>query len=96
MPKNKTELQRAVGKLISSIQKEWGNELGEPDAEFSEAVLNAAHDLLPAGTADDMKRILGSRTVRQHLGDLWVQKHPRVKPAIEAIEFLLKDEGCRS
>jgi hypothetical protein len=89
MPKNKTELQKAIGKLISNIQKEWGYELGESYADFSEDVMNAAHDLLKAGTADNIKSILGSRTLKQYLGETWVQKHPEVKLIIESIELLL-------
>ncbi|MFZ2754482.1 MAG: hypothetical protein WAZ48_13690 [Lysobacteraceae bacterium] len=89
MAKNKTELQRAAGKLISAIQKEWGGDLGETHADFSEDVMNAAHDLLQSGTVEDMKKTLGSLNVRQFLGDVWVQRHPNVKPAIESLEVLL-------
>jgi hypothetical protein len=91
MAKNKTELQRSVGKLISAIQKEWGQELGGDGADFSEDVLGAAHVLLQAETMDCMREVLAGRSVKQYLGDIWVQKHPSVKPAINAVEQLL---GC--
>jgi uncharacterized protein YaiE (UPF0345 family) len=89
MSKKKNELQRAAGKLISSIQKEWGADLGETYAEFSQDVMSAAHVLFQAATAEGMKTVLGQKTVRQYLGDVWVQKHPNVKPAIETLEALL-------
>jgi hypothetical protein len=90
MPKNKSDFQNAVGKLISAIQKEWGGELGNPNAEFSEKVMDAAHDLLQAGSAEKAKELLGSRSVRQYLGDVWVQAHPSVKPIITALESIME------
>lgn len=92
MPKKKTEVQRAAGKLISAIQKEWGDVLGEENAEFSENVMDAAHDLLQAGTREEVKELLGGMTIKQYLGDVWVQGHPRVKPAIQALQDQLDKE----
>lgn len=89
MAKNKTEYQRAAGKLISAIQKEWGGELGESNAEFSEDVMNGAHDLLQAGTAEGARKLLGPLTVRQYLGEVWVQRHQSVRSALEAFEAIL-------
>ncbi|HED51984.1 MAG TPA: hypothetical protein ENI83_00360 [Gammaproteobacteria bacterium] len=89
MARKKTELQKAAGKLISAVQKEWGDELGEPNAEFSENVMDNAHDLLQAGSVEGIKQLLGPMTVRQYLGEVWVQAHPSVKPAISAIEEIL-------
>lgn len=92
MPKAKTDIQKAAGKLISAIQKEWGEALGEDHAEFSEDVMNAAHDLLQAGTKERMRDLLGSLSVKQYLGEVWVQGHPSVKPAITALEEKLNDK----
>ncbi len=33
MPRKRTKFQKATGKLISAIQKEWGDELGESPTE---------------------------------------------------------------
>ena len=93
MPKQKTDFQKVVGRLISAIQKEWGDELGNSNAEFSEKVMDSAHDLLQAGSADKAKQIIGSMTIRQYLGDVWVQSHPNVKPAISDLESLLNHAG---
>lgn len=89
MVKIKSELQKAAGKLISTIQKEWGEELGNSNANFSERVMDAAHDILQAGSAEQARELLGALTVRQFLGDVWVQSHPEVIPAILAIENAL-------
>ena len=94
MPKIKSDYQKAAGKLISAIQKEWGNELGlgESRAEFTENVMSNAHKLLQAGSSEEIKKLLGSLTVRQYLGEVWVQGHPLVKPAIATIEDLLMND----
>lgn len=89
MPRKKTELQRALGLLISAIQKEWGAQLGEPHAEFSEEVMNSAHNLLQAGSVEEVRKVLGPLSVRQYLGEVWVQAHPKVKPAVLVVEDLL-------
>lgn len=86
MPKKKSEFQKAAGKLISAIQKEWGGEFGCTTAEFSENVMYAAHDLLQAGTREKANELLGSMSVRQYIGDVWVQAHPSVKSAIAALQ----------
>jgi hypothetical protein len=51
MPRNRTALEQAAGKLILRIQQEWMQELGEPAAADSEQVMNRAHDLLQAASA---------------------------------------------
>ncbi|MBB6338716.1 hypothetical protein FHR59_002979 [Xanthomonas arboricola] len=86
MKKNRSEAARAIGKLISSIQKEWGDELGCGNAEITENVMGAAHKLLQAETSGKLLEELAQLNVRQYLGDLWIQSHPSVKPAITAIE----------
>lgn len=91
MSKKKNDFKKAAGKLISAIQKEWGNELGTPNAEFSERAMNAAHNLLQADTIEKARELLGTMTVRQYLNDVWVQSHPSVKSAISIIEDLLRN-----
>jgi len=92
MTREKSDYQKAAGKLISAIQKEWGDELGETKAELSEKVMDAAHDLLQAKSVEGAKELLGSLTVRQYLSEVWVQAHPRVRPAIQVLEELLSRE----
>ncbi|XQA71120.1 hypothetical protein ACM9XB_06400 [Xanthomonas sacchari] len=88
----KTEFQRAAGKLISAIQKEWIERLGEKNADFSEEVMNAGHDILQCKSSEKLREMLGGKSVRQHLGDVWVQRHPNVKPAIAELERVIASD----
>ena len=88
----KTEFQRAAGKLISAIQREWGEELGEKNADFSEDVMNAAHDILLCRSSDKLRAMLDGKSVKQHLGDVWVQRHPGVKAAIVELERIIASD----
>lgn len=90
MAKNKSEYEKAVGKLISAIQKEWGNELGGINPDFSQRVMDLAHNLLQARTPESARKLLGSLSVRQYLGDVWVQSHPNLVAPIVAVENSLK------
>ena len=92
MPKHRSESEKAAGYLVSAIQKEWGNEVGESSSAISEAVLELAHELLQAKSAGNIKRILGQRAVAEFLGELWVARHPAVTPAIRGLEDALIHE----
>lgn len=93
MTKKKTPIEKAAGKLISAIQKEWGEELGESTAEVSEDVIGKGHDLLQAAKKDEVTNILGGLNVSQYLGELWVRRHPSVKEYITALEKELELNG---
>lgn len=88
----KTELKQAAGKLISAIQKEWGKETGEPNVDFSERVMDSAHELLQADGPQAVRKLLGSLDLRQYLGDVWVRRHPSVLPAVIAFQEALEKE----
>ena len=92
MPKEKTPLQRAAGKLISAIQKIWIAEGGESNADFSLDVMDAAHAIAQARDAKAMLQVLDGKSLRQYLGDVWVQRFPSVKPAIEQLEAAIHEE----
>lgn len=92
----RNEFQKAAGKLISVIQREWGEELGNRNAEFSEKVMNSAHDILQAGSPEKARELLGSLTIRQYLGDVWVQSHPAVMSAILAVEDTMNKSNPNS
>ena len=51
----------------------------------------AAHNLLQAGTVEGVKALLGPLTLRQYIGEVWLQGHPKVKPAVAAVEDLLSE-----
>jgi hypothetical protein len=86
MPKKKSPLEHAAGKLISAIQKEWGKELGESTAKVSEEVIGKGHDLLQASSSNEVTKMLCGMSVTQYLGELWVRRHPLVKEYIEDFE----------
>ena len=78
MPRTKTKEARIAGKLISEIQKVWGQQLGEPLADETEDIMNLAHDLLQAQDKQAMARLLAGRTVFEYLGEAWLQQHATV------------------
>ncbi len=92
MPKHRTETEKAAGKLITAIQKEWGAELGTSTADVGEHVLGRAHELLHAASTGTLRSVLGTQGVTDFLGPLWVRRHPAVLPAIHALESRLFDE----
>ena len=93
MPKQKTALQKALGKLISAIQKEWGEQLGETSAaDLSEDVMDLAHTLLQAKTAEAIKKVIDPLTIQQYLGEVWVHRHPDIKKNINEVESAMNKE----
>ena len=91
MTNNKTKLEIAAGQLISSIQKEWNNEIGEAKAEVSMFVMDKAHDLLSGVKENNLTIILNGLTVTQFLGETWVRKHKNVKQSILNFEAVLNE-----
>jgi hypothetical protein len=92
MPKHRTDLEKAAGLLISAVQKEWGDVVGEPGAEVSEEVMHNCHSLLQAAkTIEGLSNALDGRSVTDYLGRSWVRLHPDVLPAIKSLERLLTD-----
>ncbi|MFS2166012.1 hypothetical protein [Variovorax sp. Varisp62] len=87
MTRSRKPLEAAVGKLIAAIQKEWGNEAGEPESAASENAMHAAHKLLQAASKlGSIESVIGPGPVSTYLGAQWVQAHPRVLPYIEILE----------
>lgn len=88
MPVNKSPLEKSAGKLISAVQKEWGEELELADAasEISERVMGRCHDLLKAAKNNNVCNVLNGKSMTCYLGEVWVSRHPSVKKYIEKIE----------
>jgi len=93
MSKNKTQLERAAGKLISAIQKEWGKEERESEAGFSEEVMDKGHDLLKAVKDNNILTVLNGLSVAQYLGKIWVHKHKNVKESISIFQALINESN---
>ncbi|WP_444915933.1 hypothetical protein [Microbulbifer sp. TRSA007] len=94
MARIKSESEKAAGKLISAIQKEWGVEIGEPCSGASEDVMDLAHNLLQARTSKGMEKILNRLSLQEYLGFEWVEKHPGVVPAIEKLRQAMAQENA--
>jgi len=87
MPRDRTPLEKAAGKLISAIQREWTAELGDPQADASEAVIHVSHSLLQAASAcGSISSVIGEGSVSRFLGQAWVDVHANVLPSIHALE----------
>jgi hypothetical protein len=87
MPRDRSPLEVAAGKLITAIQQEWHAELGETCATASEEVMHTAHLLLQAAKeCDSIASVIGNSSVSAFLGEQWVSEHPKVWPQIQALE----------
>lgn len=85
MPKNRSDLQLAIGKLIVSVQQAWNDECGLPEAEETLSVVYRCHSLLQAAKAGDITDFLEGRTVAGYIGGLWLGRHPEAVPFVDAV-----------
>ncbi|WP_444907886.1 hypothetical protein ACJJIR_07655 [Microbulbifer sp. SSSA008] len=92
MAREKSISEKAAGKLILAIQKEWDEEIGTIQADYSEDVLGMAHELLQARNAKGMKELLKNRTIDEFLGEFWVRRHPTIRIEIQCLERAIKQE----
>ncbi len=84
MPRKRSPLSLAAGKLILALQKEWGGGTAEPDAVLATKVLHRARTLLQATQSASVSSLLDGRSVIEYLDPVWVEMHPSVKPSIAA------------
>ncbi len=84
MPRVRSDLEFAAGKLIASIQRAWTAEAGEPEAEESEAVMDRAHLLLQGAKTAELQSVLEGRTISECLGQQWLRVHPQVQAYVQA------------
>jgi hypothetical protein len=92
MPRDRTPLEKAAGKLISAIQREWIEELSDPQAHGSEEVMHASHSLLQAASASGpIGGVIGQGSVAAFLGQAWVDANPSVLPSVRALESAESD-----
>jgi len=84
MPRKRSPVGIAAGKLILAIQKEQGEVMGEPDAALAQKVMRRARTLLQAAQIASVASLLDGRSVVEYLDPVWVEMHPAVKPSIAA------------
>lgn len=85
MPKSRTDLELAIGKLIVGVQRAWNEEAGLPEADETLSVMYRCHDLLQAAKAGSLAKLLRGRAVVGYIGGLWLGTHPDVAPAVDMV-----------
>ena len=75
MPRKRSPVGIAAGKLILAIQKEGGED----------KVMRRARTLLQAAQVASVSSLLDGRSVAEYLDPAWVEMHPSVKPSIAAL-----------
>lgn len=82
MPRKRSPVGIAAGKLILAIQKEDGEAVG---------VMKRARTLLQAAQIGSASNLLDGRSVAEYLDTAWVEMHPSVKPSITAFVAALTE-----
>jgi hypothetical protein len=85
MPKERTDMEWAIGQLIVSVQQSWNDEAGLPEADESMAVMRRCHDLLQAAKAGNLADLLRGRTIPRYIGGLWLGTHPHARRQVEIV-----------
>jgi hypothetical protein len=86
MPRKRSPVGIAVGKLILALQKECEEASGDPDAALAaRKVMDRAHRLLEAAQMASVSNLLDGRSVAEYLDAVWVETHPSVKPSVEGL-----------
>jgi hypothetical protein len=85
MPRKRSPVGIAVGKLILAVQKECEEVAAEPDAALARKVMDRARTLLQAAQTASVSELLDGRSVEEYLDPVWVEMHPSIKPCIAAL-----------
>jgi hypothetical protein len=91
MPRESSELERALGRLLTAIQGEKTRSLDSPEWRAAHAALDRAEILYWAAKRASLGEALGTSTLREYLGLEWLSRHPRVLPAIQDLEAQTED-----
>ena len=82
MPRKRSPVAIAAGKVILAIRKELEDVNEESDAALAQKVMYRAHTLLQAAQSASVSKLLDGRSVAEYLDPAWVEMHPSVKPSI--------------
>ena len=91
MPREASELERALGRLLTAIQSEETRAVDSPEWAPTHAILQRAEGLYWAAKRRSLRQALGAETPRVYLGLEWLARHPRVLPAIQDLELQMHD-----
>jgi hypothetical protein len=91
MPREASDLERALGRLLTAVQSEETRAIDSPDWRATHAVLQRVETLYWAAKRAMFEETLGEDGVRGYLGLQWLANHPRVLPAIQDLELQIQD-----
>ena len=82
MPRKRSPVAIAAGKVILAIREELEDVIEESDAALAQKVMYRARTLLRAAQSASVSNLLDGRSVAEYLDPVWVEMHPSVKPSI--------------
>ncbi|HMD72878.1 MAG TPA: hypothetical protein VKG05_03350 [Steroidobacteraceae bacterium] len=91
MPREASELERALGRLLTAIQSEETRAINSPEWAPTHATLARAEGLYWAAKRRTLGQALGEESPRSYLGLAWLARHPRVLPAVQELELQMQD-----
>jgi hypothetical protein len=91
MPREASELERALGRLLTAIQSEETRAINSSEWAPTHAILGRAEGLYWAAKHRTLGQALGAESPRSYLGLAWLARHPRVLPAIQELELQMQD-----
>ncbi len=91
MAKEASELERALGRLLTVIQGEETRAVDSSEWPSTHAALRRAETLYWAAKRSFLDECLGRRTLKEFVGSDWLARHPRAVPVIQEIERRLRD-----
>ncbi len=86
MTRKTSRTEKAVGRLISAIQKIWIAQAGTDRMVLSEDAMDRAHSLLQAEKLGQLNCALASRSIADYLGSDWVGANPSVARLIAVVD----------
>lgn len=90
MQNRDSEPARHLSKLISTLQRQWREELGGPDAAATEAALRNAQNLLTAVRDGSAPRLLADGPLERYLGVAWIAANSWARPYVARIEAAIR------
>jgi len=73
-------------RLVKEIRKIGNRQLGTDEGQVTKAVMKQAEDLHMASRRKREDKLLGGKSIREHLGSEWVSSNPGVARTVDEIE----------
>ncbi len=91
MPREASDIERALGRLLTVIQCEETRAVGSAEWPAAHGALTRAECLYWAAKDSLLGAALAGRAVREYLGREWLSRHPRTLAAIQEVEERVRD-----